>query len=143
MKKLSRGFQLSIDKTGKDQGKANYANAFVRFGVKRKFGLSSTGVYLNDAIRQRIPVNDQIQPNQNTVAFVSVSSEGTYVKETISIVHKILNGGGKVIMDKQGTGYGQSHSRFNRGGEGKVHDYLGKPTETTKEGYSVWFYKAM
>lgn len=45
-------------------------------------------------------------------------------------------------MDKQGTGYGQSHSKFNRGGEGKVHDYLGKPTATTKEGYSVWFYKS-
>ena len=59
-----KGFKLSIDKTGKDQGKANYANAYI--------------------------------------------------------------------------GFGQSHSSFNRNGEGKVQDALGEPTGFTTEKYSVW-----
>ncbi|XOV92234.1 MAG: hypothetical protein ACFHWX_18745 [Bacteroidota bacterium] len=138
---MKQGFKLSIDKTGKDQGKANYANAFIGFGVQRKKGISSTGRYLEDAQKQGIPVNDQIQADVNTVVFVSVSSEGIYVDQTVDLAKQILRNGGTIIMDKQGTGFGQSHSRFNRYGEGKVHDYLGKPDTSTKEGYSLWIGK--
>ena len=41
-------------------------------------------------------------------------------------------------MDKSGTGFGQSHSQFNRNGEGRVQDALGKPAGQTKEGYNIF-----
>ena len=135
---LRNGFTLSKDKTGKDQGKANYANVFIGFGVKRSGGMSSTGIYLEDARKQRIPVNEEIIPDKETIAFVSVSSEGIFVKKTAELAINVLKAGGTIVMDKQGTGFGQSHSSFNRNGEGAVHDLLGKPTGTTKEGYSIW-----
>ena len=46
--KTKNGFILSIDKTGKDSGKAAYANAYIGFGVPHRH--SSTGVYLQDAL---------------------------------------------------------------------------------------------
>ena len=72
--KIKKGFILSIDKTGKDRGKAKYANAFIGFGVSRR--RSSTGIYLQDAINAGLPVNDEIIPDSETVVFVSVASEG-------------------------------------------------------------------
>lgn len=135
---VRNGFTLSRDKTGKDQGKANYANAYIGFGVKRSSGMSSTGIYLEDATRQGIPVNENIIPDKKTIAFVSVSSEGTFVKRTAELAINVLKAGGTIIMDKQGTGFGHSHSSFNKNGEGAVHDLLGKPTGKTKEGYSIW-----
>ncbi|MDR2913616.1 MAG: hypothetical protein LBV74_02080 [Tannerella sp.] len=131
-----KGFKLSVDKTGKDQGKANCANAYIGFGVTGR--KSSTGIYLEDAGQQGIPVNDEIMPNPDTVAFISVASEGTFVNETVILAKKVIDAGGTVIMDRHGTGFGQSHSRFNRNGEGKVQDALGEPDGKTKEGYSVW-----
>ena len=132
------GFKLSKDKTGKDQGKANYANAFIGFGVLRHNGISSTGIYLEDAKKQGIPYNDNIKPNKNTIAFVSVSSEGVHNDKTIALCKKVLEAKGNIIMDKRGKGFGQSHSSFNIKGEGAVQDALGKPTGTSKEGYTVW-----
>jgi hypothetical protein len=132
---MKKGFKLSIDKTRKDQGKANYANAYIGFGVEHR--RSSTGVYLEDARRAGIAVNDEIVPDKDTVAFVSVASEGIYCEQTIKLARRIISAGGTVIMDANGTGFGQSHSRFNRNGEGKVQDALGTPTGYTKEGYSV------
>jgi hypothetical protein len=131
-----KGFGLSIDKTGKDQGKANYANAYIGYGVPNR--KSSTDVYLEDAIRQGIPANGDIVPCEKTVAFVSVASEGIHVSRTAELAKRILAAGGTVIMDVRGTGFGQSHSRFNRNGEGKVQDALGIPDGKTTEGYSVW-----
>lgn len=130
------GFKLSVDKTGKDQGKAKYANAYIGFGVTNR--KSSTGIYLEDARRQGIPVNYEIIPNADTVCFVSVASEGTFARESAELAKRIIEHGGTVIMDRQGTGFGQSHSRFNRNGEGKVHDLLGKPDDYTPEGYTIW-----
>ena len=130
------GFKLSVDKTGKDQGKANYANAYIGFGVTNR--RSSTGIYLEDAKRQGIPVNDEIVSNANTIAFVSVASEGTFVFETAELAQKVIEHGGTVVMDRQGTGFGQSHSRFNRNGEGRVQDILGESDGFTSEGYTVW-----
>jgi hypothetical protein len=41
-------------------------------------------------------------------------------------------------MDVNRTGFGQSHSPYNKNGEGAVQDALGKPTGQTKEGYNFW-----
>ena len=133
---MKKGFKLSIDKTGKDRGKANYANAYIGFAVNTR--QSSTGIYLEDAKRAGIPVNEEIRPGSHTIAFVSVASEGTHVEQTIKLAKKVIAAGGAVIMDKSGTGFGQSHSRFNRNGEGKVQDGLGRPSGRTKEGYNVF-----
>lgn len=130
------GFTLSVDKTGKDQGKANYANAYIGFGVS--FRQSSTGVYLNDARNAGLPVNDEIIPDQNTVAFVSVAAEGLHNERTIRLAKNIIDYGGTVIMDAPGTGFGKSHSGYNRNGEGKVQDAFGAPTGQTIEGYNYW-----
>ncbi|WP_165044966.1 hypothetical protein [Dysgonomonas sp. ZJ709] len=130
------GFTLSIDKTGKDQGKANYANAFIGFGVDNR--KSSTGIYLEDAKKAGLPVNYEIIPSADTLAFVSVPSEGVKNEIIISLALLILKGGGTIIMDRSGTGFGQSHSKFNINGEGKVQDALGNPSGQTKEGYNIW-----
>jgi hypothetical protein len=131
-----KGFKLSIDKTGKDRGKANYANAYIGFGVSNR--KSSTEVYLQDAKSQGIPVNYEIVPDAKTIAFVSVASEGTFVSDTVELAKKVIDSGGTVVMDKRGTGFGQSHSSFNRNGEGKVQDALGEPNGFTTEKYTVW-----
>lgn len=133
---MKKGFKLSCDKTGKDQGKANYANAYIGFGVTHR--KSSTGIYMEDAKRAGIPVNEEINFDENTVAFVSVASEGVFVEQTVRLARKVIAAGGAVIMDKSGTGFGQSHSRFNRNGEGRVQDMLEKPAGQTKEGYNVF-----
>ena len=133
---MEKGFKLSIDKTGKDRGKANYANAYIGFAVETR--RSSTEIYLEDAKRAGIQVNEEIQPGKDTVAFVSVASEGTHVTKTIELAKKVIAAGGAVIMDRSGTGFGQSHSRYNRNGEGRVQDGLGKPSGHTKEGYNIF-----
>lgn len=133
---MEKGFKLSCDKTGKDQGKANYANAYIGFGVAHR--RSSTGIYMEDAKRAGLPVNEEIVPDKNTLAFVSVASEGIFVEQTVTLAQKVIAAGGAVIMDKSGAGFGQSHSRFNRNGEGRVQDALGKPAGQTKEGYNVF-----
>jgi hypothetical protein len=134
--KKVKGFILSSDKTGKDRGKAAYANAFIGFGVSGR--RSSTGIYLQDAQKAGLPVNEKIIPDSETVAFVSVASEGIHNEKTIALARKIIAGGGTVIMDAGGTGFGKSHSRFNINGEGKVQDALGIPSGQTKEGYNVF-----
>jgi hypothetical protein len=132
-------FKLSQDITGKDQGKANYANAYIGFGVTNR--KSSTGVYAEDARRQNIPVNEEIKPYVSTVCFVSVCKEGSNNDKTIELAKKVIEAGGTCIMDPSGTGYGKSHSRWNKNGEGAVQDALralyGDP-EQTKEGYNVY-----
>jgi len=133
---MKKGFKLSVDKTGKDQGKANYANAYIGFGVSNR--MSSTGIYLEDAKRQGIPVNEEIIADETTIAFVSVASEGTFVDKTILLAKKIIEAEGAVVMDRSGTGFGESHSKFNRNGEGKVQDALGKPSGKTRGGYNVY-----
>jgi hypothetical protein len=133
---MKKGFNLSLDKTGKDRGKANYANAFIGFGVNNR--QSSTEIYLEDAKHSGIPVNEEIQADRQTVAFVSVASEGIHAAKTVELAKKVIAAGGAVIMDKSGTGFGESHSRFNKNGEGKVQDMLGRPSGRTKEGYNIF-----
>ncbi|OAM91675.1 hypothetical protein OH491_24785 [Termitidicoccus mucosus] len=131
-----RGFKLTVDKLGKDQGKANHANAFIGFGVPHR--KSSTGAYKMDALRQGIPVNHDINPSPDTVAFVSLCHEGLFNTETIALAKKVIAAGGTVIMDAQGQHRGQSHSSYNKTGEGKVQDGLGNPQGITREGYTIW-----
>ncbi len=133
---MKKGFTLSYDKLGKDQGKANYANAFIGFGVSNR--LSSTERYLNDAKRAGVPVNYEISPDRDIVAFVSVASEGIHNVRTIDLAKKVIECNGTVIMDASGTGFGQANSRYNKNGEGKVQEALGKPSGQTKEGYNIW-----
>lgn len=125
-----------MDKTGKDRAKAAYANAYIGFGVTRR--RSSTGIYLDDAIRQGIPVNEAILPDAFTVAFVSVAGEGVHNARTVELARKVIRAGGTVIMDRPGTGFGQAHSPYNRLGEGKVQQALGSPWGYSREGYSVF-----
>ncbi|GHT48306.1 hypothetical protein FACS189440_11550 [Bacteroidia bacterium] len=66
-----------------------------------------------------------------------MAGEGIHVEKTVELARKVIAAGGTVIMDANGTGFGQSHSRFNKNGEGKVQDALEIPTGYTKEGYSV------
>jgi hypothetical protein len=54
------------------------------------------------------------------------------------LAKKIIAAGGAVIMDRSGTSFGESHSRFNRNGEGKVQDGLGRAAGRTKEGYNIF-----
>jgi hypothetical protein len=133
---MTTGFELSTDKTGKDQGKANYANAYIGFGSP--YRKSSTGTYLEDAQRANIPVNENIVPDNKTIAFVSVASEGMFVEKTVELARKIIDAGGAIIMDRSGSKFGESHSRFNRNGEGKVQDALRIPSGQTPEGYNVF-----
>jgi hypothetical protein len=133
---MKKVFKLSCDKTGKDRGKASHANAYIGFGVAHR--RSSTGIYQEDAKRAGIPVNEEIVPDKDTVAFVSVASEGIFVEQTVTLAQKVIAAGGAVVMDRGGTGFGQSHSKFNRNGEGRVQDALGKPAGQTKEGYNVF-----
>jgi hypothetical protein len=133
---MIQGFTLSTDKTGKDQGKAAYANAYIGFGITHR--CSSTEIYLEDARRAGIPVNDEIIPDEHTVAFVSVAGEGIHKERTIDLARRVIAAGGAVIMDASGTQFGQSHSAHNRCGEGAVQDALGTPAGQTKEGYNVW-----
>jgi len=136
MKRLEKGFRLSFDKTGKDLAKAAYANAYIGIGVSHR--RCSTGIYLEDALRQGIPVNEQILPGGSTVAFVSVASEGIHNARTIGLARRVIEAGGTIIMDTSGTGFGQSHSPYNRHGEGKVQEALGFPSGRTKEGYNIF-----
>jgi hypothetical protein len=130
------GFILPCDKTGKDRGKAAYANAFIGFGVS--FRRPSTAIYLQDARNAGLPVNEETVPDSGTVAFVSVASEGVHNAKTVELAQKVIAGGGAVIMDAGGTGFGKSHSRYSINGGEKVQDMLGRPTGQTREGYNVW-----
>lgn len=134
MKKIH--FKLPIDKTGKDQGKADLANSFIGYKVSNRN--SSTGQYLDEANRLGIPTNENIIPNKNTVAFVSVTSEGINNEKTIEQAKRVLNAGGTIIMDASGTEFGKSHSNFNKKGEGAVQDALGNPSGQTSKGYNYW-----
>jgi hypothetical protein len=128
--------KLSHDISGKDQAKADYANAYIGFGVENR--QSATGRYLEDARRAGIPVNDEIMPDENTVAFVSAAAEGVHNEKTIALAKKILAAGGTIIMDASGTAFGQSHSPHNINGEGAVQEAFGTPDGQTKEGFNVW-----
>jgi hypothetical protein len=127
--------KLSIDKKGKDQGKADYAHAFIGYGTKRKSGPSSTATYAKDFKDQGAPVNEEIVPYKGMVVFASVSSEGTNNQETMFEIRRVLDGGATVIMDNTKDAF---EGEWNKKGEAKVQESLGTPTGRTQEGFNFW-----
>ena len=83
----------------KDQKKADVANAFIGYGVPG----SSTAVYLSDAENQGVPVNEQITPTADTVAFVSVNGGSRLTLDnlntTIEQAVRVLEAGGEIVTD--------------------------------------------
>lgn len=129
-----KGFKLSIDKKGKDQGKADLANAFISYP---NTGTSSYQ-YLQDAKKQGIPVNNEIKANNNTIAFVSVNGNNKatnkQIEDTILAAREVIELGGTVIMDST---YDANRS-WNKSGEALVQEQLGEPTGQTSKGYNYW-----
>jgi hypothetical protein len=129
-----KGFKLSIDKKGKDQGKADLANRFIGYGVKG----TSTYQYEQDAKKAKIPVNYEGTIDDNTIAFVSVNGNGkaseNAIYETIENAREVFENGGTVIMDST---YDANRS-WNISGEALVQEQLGKPYGQTSRGYNYW-----
>lgn len=129
-----KGFKLSIDKKGKDQGKANYANAFVSYPNIN----TSSYQYMQDAKKQGILINDEIKADENTIAFISVNGNNKatnkQLENTYLIAREIIEAGGTVIMDSTED----ANRSWNKSGEAVVQEQLGEPTGQTKEGYNYW-----
>lgn len=130
----NNGFILSTDKTGKDQGKADLANAFIGSGIAG----SSTAQYRLDALKAGIPTNLGIKSDKNTIAFVSVNGNNktteTRFAGIIKAVRQVLDAGGTIVMDNSTD----AQSKWNRSGEGLVQKELGTPAGQTLKGYNYW-----
>jgi hypothetical protein len=128
------GFKLSIDKKGKDQGKANLANHFVGYGAPG----TSTYQYAIDAAKSGISINYEGRISEFTVAFVSVNGNNKATKEaiyeTIENAREILEAGGTVIMDSTED----ANRSWNKSGEALVQEAIGEPTGQTSQGYNYW-----
>lgn len=113
----------------KDQAKADQANAYIGYGVEG----SSTAQYAKD-FKGKKPVNEEIEPNGDTRAFVSVNGGGKASKEvinkTVKKAEEVLEAGGTVIMDND-----EHKSRSYNTGERAVQDTL------EKHGYKKTKYK--
>lgn len=131
---VSRGFTLSIDKKGKDQGKANLANRFIGYGVAG----TSTYQYGQDAKKAGIPVNYEGTINESTIAFVSVNGNNkaseNAIYETIENAREVLEKGGTIIMDSTFD----ANRSWNKNGEALVQEGIGIPTGQTSQGYNYW-----
>lgn len=129
-----KGFKLSIDKKGKDQGKADLANAFISHPNTN----TSSYKYMQDAKQQGIPVNDEIKPGPGVIAFVSVNGNkkatDKQIQDTYSQAKNIIEAGGTVIMDSTKD----ANSSWNKSGEGSVQEKLGAPYGQTSKGYNYW-----
>jgi len=128
------GFKLSIDKKGKDQGKANLANHFVGYGAPG----TSTYQYAIDAANSGISINYEGRISEFTVAFVSVNGNNKATEEaiyeTIENAREILEAGGTVIMDSTED----ANRSWNKSGEALVQEAIGEPTGQTSQGYNYW-----
>jgi hypothetical protein len=136
-KKLSvskKGFKLSIDKKGKDQGKADLANRFIGYGLKN----TNTYQYEQDARKAGIPVNYEGTIDENTIAFVSVNGNNKAtdeaIFETVENAREVLEKGGTIIMDSTFD----ANRPWNKNGEALVQEELGEPTGQTTKGYNYW-----
>jgi hypothetical protein len=132
--KSKTGFKLSIDKKGKDQGKADLANAIVGYGVVG----SSSYKYVADAIKQNIPANGKIKLNSGVIAFVTVNGNNKASEEAVEKTYlkakSIIDKGGTVIMDSTED----ANRTYNKSGEALVQEKLGEPTGQTSKGYNYW-----
>ncbi|MBR6820626.1 MAG: hypothetical protein IKM55_00180, partial [Bacilli bacterium] len=117
--------------TNKDQLKANEANAYIGYGVVN----SSTYTYMKDAEKAGIPVNENINPDKNTKAFVSVNGGKRENIEknrqrALDTAIKVLEAGGQIIMDNTSN----ANSDWNKNGEGWVQNELKNRGYVVKEG---------
>ena len=112
------GFKLSVDKKGKDHFKASIANTFIGFGER------STGQYSKDAKKAGIAVNREINPNKDTVTFVSVNGGNrlspSNEQKTLEQLRRVLYAGGVIVMDNDARAY----TSYNKSGEGKIQTAL-------------------
>jgi hypothetical protein len=131
---VSKGFKLSIDKKGKDQGKANLANRFIGYGAPG----TSTYQYELDAKKAGIPINYEGDINENTIAFVSVNGNNKATEkiifETIENAREVLENGGTIVMDSTFD----ATRTWNQNGEALVQEGIGEPTGQTSKGYNYW-----
>jgi hypothetical protein len=131
---LSKGFKLSIDKKGKDQGKADLANRFIGYGVTG----TSTYQYQQDAKKGGIPLNYEGVIDESTVAFVSVNGNNKAsekaIYETIENAREVLENGGTIVMDSTFD----ATRTWNQNGEALVQEGIGEPTGQTSKGYNYW-----
>jgi hypothetical protein len=129
-----KGFKLSIDKKGKDQGKADLANRFIGYGVSG----TSTYQYQQDAKKAGIPLNYEGVIDESTVAFVSVNGNNKAsekaIFETIENAREVLENGGTIVMDST---FDATRS-WNQNGEALVQEGIGEPTGQTSKGYNYW-----
>ena len=127
-------FKLSVDKKGKDQGKANLANHFIGYGAPG----TSTYQYAIDAANSGISVNYEGRISEFTIAFVSVNGNNKATKEaiyeTIENAREILEAGGTVIMDSTED----ANRSWNKSGEALVQEGIGDPYGQTSQGYNYW-----
>ena len=115
----------------KDQLKANETNAYIGYGVVN----SSTYTYMKDAEKAGIPVNENINPDKNTKAFVSVNGGNRKNIEenrqrALDTAIKVLEAGGQIIMDTTSN----VNRDWNRNGEGWVQNELKNRGYKVKEG---------
>jgi hypothetical protein len=127
-------FKLSVDKKGKDQGKANLANHFIGYGAPG----TSTYQYAIDAANSGISINYEGRISEFTVAFVSVNGNNKATKEaiyeTIENAREVLEAGGAVIMDSTDD----ANRSWNKSGEALVQEGIGDPYGQTSQGYNYW-----
>ena len=128
------GFKLSVDKRGKDQGKASLANHFIGYGAKG----TSTYQYEQDAKKAGIGINYDRVLDEFTIAFVSVNGNNKATEkaifETIENAREVLENGGTVIMDSTAD----ANRSWNKSGEALVQEALGEPSGQTSKGYNYW-----
>ena len=132
-----KGFKLSIDKKGKDQGKADLANRFIGYGVSG----TSTYQYQQDAKKAGIPLNYEGVIDESTVAFVSVNGNNKAsekaIYETIENAREVLENGGTIVMDSTFDATDVTR-KWNHSGEALVQEGIGEPTGQTSKGYNYW-----
>ena len=130
----NKGFKLSVDKKGKDQGKADLANAFISYPQKG----TSSFVYMGDAENQGIPINNDIPLGKGVVAFVSVNGNGKATPKQLDATYfralAVLKAGGTIVMDSTDD----ADRTWNATGEALVQKRLGKPSGQTSKGYNYW-----
>ena len=128
------GFKLSIDKKGKDQGKADLANALVTYPNPG----TSSYQYMQDAKKQGIPVNDEIKLGPGVIAMASVNgndkASDKQIEDTILTARNIIETGGTIIMDSTTD----ANRSWNESGEAIVQEQLGEPSGQTSKGYNYW-----
>jgi hypothetical protein len=130
----AKGFKLSIDKKGKDQGKADLANALITYPNSG----TSSYQYMQDAKKQGFPVNNEIKAGPDVIAMVSVNGNNKatdkQIEDTYLAAREIIEAGGTVIMDSTID----ANRSWNASGEALVQEQLGEPTGQTSKGYNYW-----